>query len=115
MAYMTNQWLKSSSKTHRFHYPISVDIKSFYSLQGTDWKRELWEEENDIAYTLELEKKEEAGYGYGEPLIEELHQRIYLTQADVELLLFYLLKKTSGDITDELKLKLIALLAIEDS
>jgi len=111
MAYMTNQWLKSLSKTHRFHYPVSVDIKSFYLLEGTDWKRELWEEENDITYTLELEKKEDVGYGSGEPLIEETHQRIYLTQADVELLIWNLLKKTSRDMSNEAKRILIALLA----
>lgn len=117
MAYMTNQWLKTEKNNNRFHYPVSIDFKNADSMyESADARgREVWEEKNNISFTLELEKKEDAGYGYGKALIEKTHQRIYFTKTDVEFLIWLLIRETSGDISDEYKLKLIALLASEDT
>ena len=121
MAYMTNQWLKSLPQRWVFHYPVSVDIKDLINMdnfefgsgvvpEDADSNQESWKEKMDIVFTLELEKKEEAGYGYGEALVEKMYQRIYFTQSDVEFLLKNLLIKTSRDIKLETKLELIKLL-----
>ena len=120
MAYMTNQWLKSLPQRWVFHYPVSVDIKDWVYMDNYNGVRgdlpeardrqDLWKESAHIVFTLELEKEEEAGYGYGEELQEEVHHKIYFTQSDVELLLKSLLLKTSKDIKLETKLELIKLI-----
>ena len=118
MAWMTNQWLKSLPDRDVYHNPVSVDIKDLINMDNFEFgggipevgydRQDLWKEGHDIVYTLELKKNEEARYN--EELIEEMHQRIYFTQSDVEFLLKSLLLKTSRDIKPETKLELIKLL-----
>ena len=124
MAYMTNQWLKSNPQRQVFHYPVSVGIKDWVYMDNfnINLRTETMPEAHDtidlygvresahIVFTLELEKEEEAGHGYGEELKEEVHHKIYFTQSDVEFLLKSLLLKTSRDIKLETKLELIKLI-----
>ena len=107
MACMTNQWLKTYPQRDRFNYPVSVNIKDWVHMDNFNSsldrgimpeayeKQDLYgfRERAHIVFTLELEKKEEVGFGYGDELHEEVHHKIYFTQSDVESLLKSLLLK----------------------